>query len=224
MIASRQIAFGRGGSRGPTAKDYVQDGLVAMWDGIENAGWGKHDDGATICKNLMGGWDATGNVIGENIFRGDGGAPGIWTGSELSVINGNFTVDFCIPQSIESTTLIFVFDDGSTLGFRYSVSGVRTGYLKFQVRYVDASGDHKSVYPMEKEGVDGVAIMYGDGKFYVFANGTYVTVYDAINPTDVKRGVMFQNTPFHGFRIYNRTLTAEEIAYNYSIDKARFGL
>ena len=32
------------GKRTPTAKDYVQDGLVAMWDGIENAGWGTHAD------------------------------------------------------------------------------------------------------------------------------------------------------------------------------------
>jgi hypothetical protein len=28
----------------------------------------------------------------------------------------------------------------------------------------------------------------------------------------------------HSVRIYNRALTAEEIAYNYEIDKARFGL
>lgn len=28
----------------PTARDYVQNGLVAMWDGIENAGYGVHDN------------------------------------------------------------------------------------------------------------------------------------------------------------------------------------
>ena len=43
-----------------TARDYVQDGLVAMWDGIENAGWGTHDDAATVWKDLTGnGNDAT---------------------------------------------------------------------------------------------------------------------------------------------------------------------
>lgn len=36
-----------------TAKDYVQDGLVAMWDGIENAGWGVHDSNATVWKDLV---------------------------------------------------------------------------------------------------------------------------------------------------------------------------
>ena len=37
-----------------TARDYVQYGLVAMWDGIENAGWGVHDANATVWKNLVG--------------------------------------------------------------------------------------------------------------------------------------------------------------------------
>lgn len=40
---------------GYTAKDYVQDGLIAMWDGIENAGLGRHDTNATTWKDLIGG-------------------------------------------------------------------------------------------------------------------------------------------------------------------------
>ena len=43
MIAARQIAFGRGAAKGISAKDYVQDGLVAMWDGIENGGYKNSD-------------------------------------------------------------------------------------------------------------------------------------------------------------------------------------
>ena len=39
----------------PSARDYIQDGLVAMWDGIENAGWGKHDDNATEWVDLVNG-------------------------------------------------------------------------------------------------------------------------------------------------------------------------
>ena len=31
---------------GPTARCYVQNGLIAQWDGIENAGWGVHDPNA----------------------------------------------------------------------------------------------------------------------------------------------------------------------------------
>lgn len=43
-----------------TARDYVQDGLVAMWDGIENIGLSlPHDDSTTTWKDLSGnGYDA----------------------------------------------------------------------------------------------------------------------------------------------------------------------
>ena len=45
-------------SAAKTARDYVQSGLAAMWDGIENAGWGVHDATATTWKDLVGGFDA----------------------------------------------------------------------------------------------------------------------------------------------------------------------
>ena len=56
MLGARTAAWEKSGY---TAKDYVQDGLIAMWDGIENAGWGVHDTNATVWKDLVGGNDAT---------------------------------------------------------------------------------------------------------------------------------------------------------------------
>ncbi len=60
----------------PTSADYVQAGLVAQWDGIDNAGTGAHNPGATIWKNLAatgsaydlaltgnGSWNAEGNAL-----------------------------------------------------------------------------------------------------------------------------------------------------------------
>ena len=55
MLGARTGAWAKSGGGVPTAKDYVQDGLVAMWDGIENAGWGVHDLSATTWVNLAGG-------------------------------------------------------------------------------------------------------------------------------------------------------------------------
>jgi hypothetical protein len=40
--------------KAPSAKDYIQNGLVAMWDGIENIGWKQHSDSASTWVNLMG--------------------------------------------------------------------------------------------------------------------------------------------------------------------------
>jgi hypothetical protein len=40
-----------------SAKSYIQDGLIAMWDGIENVGYGVHDENATVWKDLVGNSD-----------------------------------------------------------------------------------------------------------------------------------------------------------------------
>ena len=50
-----------------TAKDYVQDGLVAMWDGIENAGWGQHNANATVFKELVSGNSALDMVLTNDV-------------------------------------------------------------------------------------------------------------------------------------------------------------
>ena len=54
MLGARTAAWANIGGGVPTVKDYVQDGLVAMWDGIENAGLGVHDPNATTWKDLSG--------------------------------------------------------------------------------------------------------------------------------------------------------------------------
>lgn len=38
-----------------SARNYVQDGLVAMWDGIENAGYGVHSDNPLDFVELVSG-------------------------------------------------------------------------------------------------------------------------------------------------------------------------
>lgn len=47
---------------------YVQEGLLAHWDGIENVGRGKHDSNATVWKDLVGNCDA---VLQDATFSDD---------------------------------------------------------------------------------------------------------------------------------------------------------
>ena len=54
MLGARTGAWSKSGGGVPTTRDYVQDGLIAMWDGIENAGLGVHDPSATVWKDLSG--------------------------------------------------------------------------------------------------------------------------------------------------------------------------
>ena len=58
-----------------SARDYVQDGLIAMWDGIENAGWGIHDPNATTWIDLIGGLIASSiapSQVGADFMLSDG--------------------------------------------------------------------------------------------------------------------------------------------------------
>lgn len=59
MRRRMMASIGGGAKKKPTARDYVQDGLVAMWDGIENAGWGVHDPNATVWTDLVNGMGIT---------------------------------------------------------------------------------------------------------------------------------------------------------------------
>ena len=95
MLGTRTGAWAKSG---PTAKDYVQDGLIAMWDGIENAGWGSHDSDITIWKDLIGGiGDAT---IDRNLitFMTDHvyiSQVGRLIVPNYSVSNKDFTLEVC---------------------------------------------------------------------------------------------------------------------------------
>ena len=42
-----------------TSASYVQDGLIAQWDGIDNVGTGTHNPSATVWKDLKGSCDMT---------------------------------------------------------------------------------------------------------------------------------------------------------------------
>ena len=55
LIAHRNGMMVSSGWQNP----YITDGLVAMWDGEWNAGWGVHDAAATTWKDLVGTRDAT---------------------------------------------------------------------------------------------------------------------------------------------------------------------
>ena len=66
----------------------------------------------------------------------------------------------------------------------------------------------------------------------LFINGVKVATTSAVNPSSVPAsGTIGGNgyaisggSKFYSMRVYNRALTAEELAQNYEIDQSRFGL
>jgi len=219
----------------PTARDYVQTGLVAMWDGIENAGWGVHDASAAAWKDLIGERDATVASAGswkDNALHCDGttyGAifaqsyDGFRTLEACYKFGGgtNGGVGFlCVVSSGNGNGVLINRDDGSFgfgyyAGRPYFLGGPTVGASATVVGVWDAdpaSNRNTSQY------VNGVVVTTTGGSNPGFGSGGSI-VFGARQ--DGARPVV---ADIYCMRLYDRSLTAAEIAANYAIDKARFNL
>jgi hypothetical protein len=232
------------GKRTPTAKDYMQDELVVMWDGIENAGWGVHSDSIVRWEDNVSNQVAT-IPTNSDVYT--------WEPDGLKRVGTKgmtFSTSY-IKQTNNSDayTLEFVFwapnatRGNSTKGFLVSSNN--------QVRLTFQSNDTLNIiidsasYPST-----GLTAPILQPHYYAWIktstpNGTKynAAVYvDAISKgSSVVAGTSFTSggitifranndwesettMKMYALRIYSRALTADEIARNYAIDKARFNL
>lgn len=222
IVGARSSQFAEKG--GYTAADYVQDGLVAMWDGIENAGWGKHDSEATTWKDLIGSNDLTiyGNVLSNCISN---------IGLYLSAAGASFQID-----GISTIEACHEYQGGSTpYGIIVNTGNVGTSRIGL-VHYGAANGfqTYSNIfwaYP-EIENQHAITLCGTTAQCYVNGNELQPVTHsaDAWNNGSV---TIIGGRPDGGFRVlanyfcirfYNRVLTAAEIAANYAVDKERFNL
>jgi hypothetical protein len=233
MIAAREsFAAARRGI--PTARDYVQDGLVAMWDGIENAGWGVHDPNATTWKNLVG---ASGGdiVVTAGHFTEDALAVTGYNASQRvgmpSSPTNTLTVDiaFTIPNVIRAEKGMFFWRDTSNGPFKISSAW----------NYLRITGGGYGTYGNDSNSYD-IAPYVGQTfrarmTTFVGQKGLYVggimarPDFSTSASLDDRYRVQFRDggqgeLRYHATRVYSRFLTAEEIAANHAIDQARFNL
>ena len=236
------------GKRTPTAKDYVQSGLVAMWDGIENVGWGTHDGSATTWKDLSGNnYDLTLTSRGATFGLSGLVCPDS-VSSTASAANGNFniatslqTLEFCCSY-IRGTKNIYQNKDwcyaasfGTTHGWTIAFKGGTgndsgVGLTGHQVGRMDVAFVDERFTVSATTSSKGAGALQPSALFY---RGVSQNIGGAINiqgsPANVTHiGGVNTNYPFVGtiysVRAYSRALTASEIAANYAIDKERFGL
>ena len=216
----------------PTARDYVQDGLVAMWDGIENAGWGVHDENATTWKDLIGGAEPTLT----------GGANVSWQANGCNVTSGYFTGSATQPVvdafANEKVTIEVVCNPLNTnFGHMFSLTGAREEvwvarnsfpYLSYGsssfTQYL-SGGRHLNNLSSLSYAIDGAnGTKYQDGILTVTDSNLVATVF----PTLASQMRLCGSRAFAGLacavRLYSRALTTAEIAANYAIDRERFNL
>lgn len=213
-----------------TSEDYVQSGLVAQWDGINNAGTGVHDSNTSIWKDLKGNLDLT--------LTANGG----WTNGNALVANG--IAAKCATAAPDYKTIEVVFrrtrDDGRVL-----FSG---GAVNQFVVFDNAGGGTNNLYysgvkntPLCKYEFNATEIRFAAARFDdagavsgIYMDGESVATLPKPDTWTASEGISvggryrsgYQPYAWYGevyaIRLYNRCLTAYEMAHNYRVDCKRF--
>ena len=226
---------------GFTAKDYVQDGLIAMWDGIENAGWGVHDANATVWKDLTGNhvlsYEFTPSFT-DNAFEVPGTDKVAYCESNLwrDAVNSNqCTVEICFKgYSVGGNNSIIALSIGITsaterawwqwgsVAFGYRLSTGSTWSEK-NLLPEGETDDVSLSFPLADMYKDGTRVVTGSpGTLNIQSN---TLVIGRIGPfKSTINGFISMRADIHSIRIYNKVLKAAEIAANYAVDKERFNL
>ena len=224
MLGARTGAWAKSGY---TAKDYVQDGLIAMWDGIENAGWGVHDQNVTVWKDLVGDND----LALQNTAHFD-------ENSLVSANRDNLTA-LCSARlpyaSIEVCAFYDVARNSSGLVcFGNSVDDKRMFSIRIDsIQTYD--GNHMLRLTTRVDQKCTWAGVHDGDRHDAYVRGELAIGTKNINNWSKRNGTFglsgssnYSSWNFVGeyysVRLYSRALTAEEIAANYAIDKARFNL
>lgn len=224
---------------------YVTNGLIAMWDGRWNAGWGAHDSAAAAWVNLCGGPD----------FEWEAGTAGIsWSDDHVNLANGNkSTVNLasCTVPVPENTTVEIVVKADWVFSDNYGniqtpIRWYGSAVPNSRYRGTAATAPGWSVYgttaqrsfaAMGYAGADPANVaslsVHGPvsalGPHDLYLNGVAQTInvnYSYDNSFDVGTVWLCRapraDTSLYCIRFYNRHLTDEEIAHNAAIDALRF--
>lgn len=222
-----------------TTRDYIQDGLVAMWDGIENTREREHDPNATSWVNLIDGasaldysWALTENATWEyNALKANGSgiaatsplvyftqtsSPTVPAQCFLEIVAsgvGSTSVGGCVWINANSSDFnagLIVRNNAYYYGFAKSCVNIQ------RTTCFSMSSNPKTYLSALTRYFNGTAFT-GTNMTATFSStiqGSSIGAFpDGTNP---------RACSIHSIRIYNRVLSAEEVAANFAIDKARF--
>ena len=238
VVGGRQSFMIEVSEQGYSAADYVQDGLVAMWDGIENADWGVHDAEATSWKDLIGTRDAVlaGNYswLDNCIHRASDSSTSIVL-PDIAIVHG-FYIEYCCAllnagggnyRDIALTTskrleLVQNSNGSTSLYFRNS----NGGYVSRAYRLYIATSTLPRTFGFGFTDAGVVYALNGNGPYWDSTVNTILdnTFYGSQDIVIGKYRSLYEDAYYYSIRVYDRPLSVEEIAHNYEIDRLRFGL
>ena len=229
---------------GYTSASYVQDGLIAQWDGIDNVGTGVHDPAATVWKDLAGSYDLS--LLPGGWWSGDGmslsvnGAAAICSNS----LPAYLTIEVVYKMKSPKGWILFKSGGQDHNKYRWvlfnygsDISGL-DGYFSEsgsddtkRVRWDSFDPSELRSMAATYEGNEPAAV-YGNGAARNDGGGhepwslgdNSIMIGDRKEQYSVASWL--PSYPWYGevyaIRVYSRALSAEEIASNHAIDMARF--
>lgn len=214
------------GWKDSTAKNYVQDGLIHMWDGIENAGWGVHDISPSAWKDLKGNEDLTlaGNISIQDDHMYFDGMSAVYTGHRIYgyvyvevVAYKRFNSQNCtIYSGGLSDACLQIFSNGRThIRERQGITSPNFYRTNMNVvAYIDYSANMFNLNGQEYQCVQVPAAYSSARQFSIGAHNAATSIAGST----ALLGKVFC------VRLYSRVLTAQEQEANHTVDKERFGL
>lgn len=233
------IAISAHGAEIATTIDrYVQDGLIACWDGIENAGIGIHSGTTNIWKDLVGSRDLTLTANGS------------WSGAGNALIVSGYsayasegapaykTIEVVYRMTSTSGRILFWSGNDTTRWVLFDTNGT-TGYFDGRTPAVASKKvawtfDSSAIRTMSATYNDSgiVEAVYGNGEDHS-SDGTHSNYWNpgvskmAIGNRSPSGGKNFNSAhnwsgEVYAIRLYDRQLTNAEIAANHNVDVVRF--
>ena len=220
---------------GETTRDYVQDGLLACWDGVENAGRHCHNPNAAVWKDVVGGreFSLSGVTVGADrmVFAGSSSSYGALNAADTAATfekakNGTLEIVYAAARASFSGSVVILQSTTS--------SGVGFGILKAGTSIIAGNNSAPTFTFSSGIATNSVSVKYsnaipqsmvangstpGTGSNNNWGNPTGATTTTIGNRNSLAAG--FPGA-IYCVRLYSRQLTAEEIAANRAVDLSRF--
>ena len=231
-----------------TTADYIQDGLVAQFDGIDNQGTGVHVPGATTWKCLKTGQEmplSAGSEFREGKYLYATNAMSV-TGTFLGTPPPEFATLQGVAKPLGtyrsySAGYTLASCGGISIGFDTRISGGLSLNAVTNLVTGDKNVFYYCQHPENENSVAGLLALDRPYTYTVintptsplyYVNGSASThnsgsFYSAAYTYSDKISIGLTNDggrshANYAVRVYNRPLTPEEIAWNSRVDRARF--
>lgn len=231
VVAAGVLACGSAAAY--TSQSYVQRGLLAQWDGIDNVGVGQHDPSAVCWADLTGNGHNLTNFIAGLSWNGDSlqmpttayGLAATFAGSVDLGLDDYVSYEIVYQQHVKrDRAVVFGFGnfkglslnaDLGTLTVHNKTGGSWTGVSSLnEIHSVFVTYDSGLATTAESVELDGVPLTVNSGTVTWGQQTSGIGLYNSTS--------RYMNGRIYAIRLYTRKLTPEERAWNRAVDALRF--